>query len=454
MVMPTEPAYDATTTLAAITVDGNGVATLPPGGPAGNPKASKSLGDDHFRFLKTAILNSFGLEHNLSGTHKSNVYLPWQILVTKAVNYTVLATDVGTLFLIDTSAGRVTMTLPTALVMGANKKVGFKAIGADVVVANEAYTLSANAFTTVNLPLTPGTVVVTSGTDTVTDNGTGSFPAGANGVITGGTVNYATGSIILTGPVATATGTINYNYAGGFTLQATGDQIDGAATKTYLYKYDSVLIESDGTANWWVLADARMTTAADIAPSSVGILQQTPSPSAGGGGQSGIVTYTQQIISVATATITIQVPAVPFFTLELCALCPAQAGQPQLYANGDPTYAILEGNASRIPNGYNETLYPSSRHGDTYARLFVSNLPIGAAGACGKFNGHSWALVNGGLPIPNNNNTVDNVIDLEGSIYMHNGGGDHYLTAPMTTLTLALHNAALLQPGSFLRITC
>jgi len=78
------------------------------------------------------------------------------------------------------------------------------------IVTEENGSLVASACTLEWLPIRPGTVQVTIGSDTSVDDGNGSFAV--SGAISGGTINYQTGAIALTGISATASYTVTYQY--------------------------------------------------------------------------------------------------------------------------------------------------------------------------------------------------------------------------------------------------
>jgi len=81
---------------------------------------------------------------------------------------------------------------------------------ASEVISEETGALAGNATTLEWLPLRPGTVQVTVGADVVTDDGNGVLAA--TGSISGGTVNYVTGVVTVTGVSATASYSITYQY--------------------------------------------------------------------------------------------------------------------------------------------------------------------------------------------------------------------------------------------------
>lgn len=81
---------------------------------------------------------------------------------------------------------------------------------ASEIVNGENGTLVGNATTLEWRPLRPGTLQVTVGNDTTTDDGNGALIA--SGVISGGTVNYETGAVTITGVSSTAAYSITYQY--------------------------------------------------------------------------------------------------------------------------------------------------------------------------------------------------------------------------------------------------
>ncbi len=81
---------------------------------------------------------------------------------------------------------------------------------ADELVQDETGTLSSNAATLEWTPVRAGTVQVTVGSDTTIDDGNGSLVA--SGSISGGTVNYTTGAVTITGVSATASYSITYAF--------------------------------------------------------------------------------------------------------------------------------------------------------------------------------------------------------------------------------------------------
>lgn len=90
---------------------------------------------------------------------------------------------------------------------------------ADELVQDETGTLSGNAGTLEWYPIRAGTVTVTVGSDTTTDDSNGSLlPSGS---ISGGTVNYVTGAITITGVSATANYDVTYafNAEGNLNIQ-------------------------------------------------------------------------------------------------------------------------------------------------------------------------------------------------------------------------------------------
>jgi len=81
---------------------------------------------------------------------------------------------------------------------------------ADELVQDETGSLSGNAGTLEWFPIRSGTVTVTVGSDTTTDDSNGNLlPTGS---ITGGTVNYVTGAFTVTGVSATAGYDISYAF--------------------------------------------------------------------------------------------------------------------------------------------------------------------------------------------------------------------------------------------------
>jgi hypothetical protein len=90
---------------------------------------------------------------------------------------------------------------------------------ADELVQEETGALVGNAGTLEWNPIRAGTVTISVGTDVTTDDSNGSIlPSGA---ITGGTINYVTGAITLTGVAATAAYSITYafNSEGNLNIQ-------------------------------------------------------------------------------------------------------------------------------------------------------------------------------------------------------------------------------------------
>jgi hypothetical protein len=81
---------------------------------------------------------------------------------------------------------------------------------ADELVQDETGSLSGNACTLEWTPVRAGTVQVTVGSDTTIDDGNGSLVA--SGAISGGTVNYTTGAVTVTGVSATASYSITYAF--------------------------------------------------------------------------------------------------------------------------------------------------------------------------------------------------------------------------------------------------
>ncbi len=81
----------------------------------------------------------------------------------------------------------------------------------DELVQDETGTLAAKGCTLEWAPLRAGTVQITVGSDTTTDDSNGSFIA--TGAITGGTINYLTGAIVLTGSMSSmATYSVTYAF--------------------------------------------------------------------------------------------------------------------------------------------------------------------------------------------------------------------------------------------------
>lgn len=81
---------------------------------------------------------------------------------------------------------------------------------ADELVQDETGTLSANAGQLEWFPIRAGTLTITVGSDTTTDDSNGNIlPSGA---ISGGTVNYVSGAITITGVSASATYSITYAF--------------------------------------------------------------------------------------------------------------------------------------------------------------------------------------------------------------------------------------------------
>lgn len=78
------------------------------------------------------------------------------------------------------------------------------------IVQDEAGLLAGGAATLAWTPLRPGTVQLTIGADTTVDDGNGAFLAA--GAITGGTVNYNTGALTVTGASGTSAYTCTYQY--------------------------------------------------------------------------------------------------------------------------------------------------------------------------------------------------------------------------------------------------
>lgn len=82
---------------------------------------------------------------------------------------------------------------------------------ADELVQDETGSLASNYFTAEYVPLRPGTVQVTVGSDTTIDDGNGKLVA--QGSITGAsTVDYTTGKVTVQGVSATATYSATYQY--------------------------------------------------------------------------------------------------------------------------------------------------------------------------------------------------------------------------------------------------
>ena len=81
---------------------------------------------------------------------------------------------------------------------------------ADELIQEETGTLSSNAATLEWTPVRAGTLQVTVGSDTSTDDGNGNILA--TGSISGGTVNYTTGAITITGVSATASYSATYAF--------------------------------------------------------------------------------------------------------------------------------------------------------------------------------------------------------------------------------------------------
>lgn len=81
---------------------------------------------------------------------------------------------------------------------------------ADELVQDETGSLATNACTLEWTPVRAGTVQVTVGADTTIDDGNGSLVA--SGAISGGTVNYTTGAVTITGVSATASYSITYAF--------------------------------------------------------------------------------------------------------------------------------------------------------------------------------------------------------------------------------------------------
>jgi hypothetical protein len=90
---------------------------------------------------------------------------------------------------------------------------------ADELVQDETGTLAANAGQLEWYPIRSGTLTLTVGADVTTDDSNGNIlPAGA---ITGGTINYVTGAITVTGVAATAaySATYAFNAEGNLNIQ-------------------------------------------------------------------------------------------------------------------------------------------------------------------------------------------------------------------------------------------
>ena len=81
---------------------------------------------------------------------------------------------------------------------------------ADELVQDETGSLAGNACTLEWTPVRAGTVQVTVGSDTTIDDGNGSLVS--SGAISGGTVNYTTGAVTVTGVSATASYSITYAF--------------------------------------------------------------------------------------------------------------------------------------------------------------------------------------------------------------------------------------------------
>jgi len=81
---------------------------------------------------------------------------------------------------------------------------------ADELVQDETSTLAANATQLEWFPIRSGTLTVTVGTDVTTDDSNGNLlPSGA---ITGGTINYVSGALTVTGVAATAAVSVTYAF--------------------------------------------------------------------------------------------------------------------------------------------------------------------------------------------------------------------------------------------------
>lgn len=80
----------------------------------------------------------------------------------------------------------------------------------DELVQDESGSLAANACTLEYTPVRAGTLQITVGSDTTVDDGNGNIIA--SGSITGGTVNYTTGVVTITGPGATDAYSITYAF--------------------------------------------------------------------------------------------------------------------------------------------------------------------------------------------------------------------------------------------------
>jgi len=79
-----------------------------------------------------------------------------------------------------------------------------------VAVSGEALSTNsggASTGTIDNLPVVPGTVVITDGTNTYADNGQGVLTGAPAGT---GTVNYSTGAVTITGGAATGNNVVAY----------------------------------------------------------------------------------------------------------------------------------------------------------------------------------------------------------------------------------------------------
>lgn len=81
---------------------------------------------------------------------------------------------------------------------------------ADELVQDETGTLSSNAATLEWTPIRAGTLQVTVGSDTTIDDGNGSLVA--SGTISGGTINYTTGALTITGVSASASYSVTYAF--------------------------------------------------------------------------------------------------------------------------------------------------------------------------------------------------------------------------------------------------
>lgn len=127
-------------------------------------------------------------------------------------------------------------------------------VASSLGVSPAALTWSFNFYTTVipnitetNKELIPGTVIITDGTDTFTDQGNGTLKRQDNNVTS--TINYITGAIILNRTVALANAfTVNFSYAPGLPVMGIRirEQQNSANDQTvffdevYAYKFDGV----------------------------------------------------------------------------------------------------------------------------------------------------------------------------------------------------------------------